>query len=128
MKIIKFLILIVIIIPSAGYSDKDIPIFESYEPELKIMREILIKNQICSELGYTSWKTNEKVMRKYFEGLDQLTITWDEDVNRGERITRYEYERDGYRDTIKSSITTQTCSDIENDLNSNTRFVKHFKW
>ena len=59
MKFIKFLILIVIIIPSAGYSDKDIPIFESYEPELKIMREILIKNQICSELGYTSWKTNE---------------------------------------------------------------------
>ena len=128
MKIIKFLILIVIIIPSAGYSDKDIPIFESYESELKIMREILIKNQICSELGYTSWKTNEKVMRKYFEGLDQLTITWDEDVNSGERITRYEYERDRYRDTIKSSITTQSCTDIENDLNSNTIFVKHFRW
>ena len=43
-------------------------------------------------------------------------------------MTRYEYERGGYRDTIKSSITTQTCSDIEDDLNSNTRFVKHFKW
>ena len=128
MKIIKFLILIVIIIPSAGYSDKDIPIFESYEPELKIMREILIKNQICSELGYTSWKTNENVMRKYFEGLDKLTITWDEDVNSGERITSYEYERDGYRDTIKSSITAQTCIDIENDLNSSTIFVKHFRW
>ena len=128
MKIIKFLILIVIIIPSAGYSDKDIPIFESYEPELKIMREILIKNQICSELGYTSWKTNEYVMRKYFEGLDKLTITWDEDVNSGERITSYEYERDGYRDTIKSSITAQTCIDIENDLNSGTIFVKHFRW
>ncbi|MDG2402721.1 MAG: hypothetical protein P8M01_06365, partial [Amylibacter sp.] len=70
MKFIKLLIFIVIIIPSPGYSDKDIPIFESYEPELKIMREILIKNQICSELGYTSWKTNEYVMRKYFEGLD----------------------------------------------------------
>ena len=66
MKIIKFLILIVIIIPSAGYSDKDIPIFESYEPELKIMREILIKNQICSELGYTSWKTNEKRNEEVF--------------------------------------------------------------
>jgi len=116
------------IIPSAGYSDKDIPIFESYEPELKIMREILIKNQICSELGYTSWKTNENVMRKYFEGLDKLTITWDEDVNSGERITSYEYERDGYRDTIKSSITAQTCTDIENDLNSDTIFVKHFRW
>jgi hypothetical protein len=128
MKIIKFLVLIVIIIPSAGYSDKDIPIFESYEPELKIMREILIKNQICSELGYTSWKTNENVMRKYFEGLDKLTITWDEDVNSGERITSYEYERDGYRDTIKSSITAQTCIDIENDLNSGTIFVKHFRW
>ena len=128
MKIIKFLVLIVIIIPSAGYSDKDIPIFESYEPELKIMREILIKNQICSELGYTSWKTNEYVMRKYFEGLDKLTITWDEDVNSGERITSYEYERDGYRDTIKSSITAQTCIDIENDLNSGTIFVKHFRW
>jgi hypothetical protein len=128
MKIIKFLVLIVIIIPSAGYSDKDIPIFESYEPELKIMREILIKNQICSELGYTSWKTNENVMRKYFEGLDKLTITWDEDVNSGERITSYEYERDGYRDTIKSSITAQTCIDIENDLNSDTIFVKHFRW
>ena len=128
MKIIKFLILIVIIIPSAGYSDKDIPIFESYEPELKIMREILIKNQICSELGYTSWKTNENVMRKYFEGLDKLTITWDEDVNTGERMTRYEYERDRYRDTIKSSITAQTCTDIENDLNSDTIFVKHFRW
>ena len=128
MKIIKFLVLIVIIIPSAGYSDKDIPIFESYELELKIMREILIKNQICSELGYTSWKTNENVMRKYFEGLDKLTITWDEDVNSGERITSYEYERDGYRDTIKSSITAQTCTDIENDLNSDTIFVKHFRW
>jgi len=128
MKIIKFLVLIVIIIPSAGYSDKDIPIFESYEPELKIMREILIKNQICSELGYNSWKTNENVMRKYFEGLDKLTITWDEDVNSGERITSYEYERDGYRDTIKSSITAQTCTDIENDLNSDTIFVKHFRW
>ena len=128
MKIIKFLVLIVIIIPSAGYSDKDIPIFESYEPELKIMREILIKNQICSELGYTSWKTNEYVMRKYFEGLDKLTITWDEDVNSGERITSYEYERDGYRDTIKPSITAQTCIDIENDLNSGTIFVKHFRW
>ena len=128
MKIIKFLILIVIIIPSAGYSDKDIPIFESYEPELKIMREILIKNQICSELKYTSWKTNEYVMRKYFEGLDKLTITWDEDVNSGERMTSYEYERDGYRDTIKSSITPQTCTDIENDLNSGTIFVKHFRW
>ena len=128
MKIIKFLVLIVIIIPSAGYSDKDIPIFESYEPELKIMREILIKNQICSELGYTSWKTNEYVMRKYFEGLDKLTITWDEDVNSGERITSYEYERDGYRETIKSSITPQTCIDIENDLNSDTIFVKHFRW
>ena len=128
MKIIKFLVLIVIIIPSAGYSDKDIPIFESYEPELKIMREILIKNQICSELGYTSWKTNENVMRKYFEGLDKLTITWDEDVNSGERITSYEYERDGYRDTIKSSITAQTCTNIENDLNSGTIFVKHFRW
>ena len=128
MKIIKFLVLIVIIIPSAGYSDKDIPIFESYEPELKIMREILIKNQICSELGYTSWKTNENVMRKYFEGLDKLTITWDEDVNSGERITSYEYERDGYRDTIKSSITAQTCIDIENDLNSGIIFVKHFRW
>ena len=128
MKYIKFLVLIVIIIPSAGYSDKDIPIFESYEPELKIMREILIKNQICSELGYTSWKTNENVMRKYFEGLDKLTITWDEDVYSGERITSYEYERDGYRDTIKSSITAQTCTDIENDLNSDTIFVKHFRW
>ena len=128
MKYIKFLVLIVIIIPSAGYSDKDIPIFESYEPELKIMREILIKNQICSELGYTSWKTNENVMRKYFEGLDKLTITWDEDVNSGERITSYEYERDGYRYTIKSSITAQTCTDIENDLNSDTIFVKHFRW
>ena len=128
MKYIKFLVLIVIIIPSAGYSDKDIPIFESYETELKIMREILIKNQICSELGYTSWKTNENVMRKYFEGLDKLTITWDEDVNSGERITSYEYERDGYRDTIKSSITAQTCTDIENDLNSDTIFVKHFRW
>ena len=128
MKIIKFLVLIVIIIPSAGYSDKDIPIFESYEPELKIMREILIKNQICSELKYTSWKTNEYVMRKYFEGLDKLTITWDEDVNSGERMTSYEYERDGYRDTIKSSITPQTCTDIENDLNSNNIFVKHFRW
>ena len=128
MKYIKFLVLIVIIIPSAGYSDKDIPIFESYEPELKIIREILIKNQICSELGYTSWKTNENVMRKYFEGLDKLTITWDEDVNSCERITSYEYERDGYRDTIKSSITAQTCIDIENDLNSGTIFVKHFRW
>ena len=128
MKYIKFLVLIVIIIPSAGYSDKDIPIFESYEPELKIMREILIKNQICSELGYNSWKTNENVMRKYFEGLDKLTITWDEDVYSGERITSYEYERDGYRDTIKSSITAQTCTDIENDLNSDTIFVKHFRW
>ena len=128
MKFIKFLIFIVIIIPSPGYSDKDIPIFESYEPELKIMREILIKNQICSELEYTSWKTNEYVMRKYFEGLDKLTITWDEDVNSGERITSYEYERDGYRDTIKSSITAQTCIDIENDLNSGTIFVKHFRW
>ena len=128
MKYIKFLVLIVIIIPSAGYSDKDIPIFESYEPELKIMREILIKNQICSELGYTSWKTNENVMRKYFEGLDKLTITWYEDVNSGERISSYEYERDGYRDTIKSSITAQTCTDIENDLNSDTIFVKHFRW
>ena len=67
-------------------------------------------------------------MRKYFEGLDKLTITWDEDVNSGERITSYEYERDGYRDTIKSSITTQLCTDIENDLNSNTIFVKHFRW
>ena len=128
MKYIKFLIFIVIIIPSPGYSDKDIPIFESYEPELKIMREILIKNQICSELGYTSWKTNEYVMKKYFEGLDKLTITWDEDVNSGERITSYEYERDGYRETIKSSITPQTCIDIENDLNSGTIFVKHFRW
>ena len=128
MKFIKLLIFIVIIIPSPGYSDKDIPIFESYEPELKIMREILIKNQICSELEYTSWKTNEYVMRKYFEGLDKLTITWDEDVNSGERITSYEYERDGYRDTIKSSITAQTCIDIENDLNSGTIFVKHFRW
>ena len=128
MKFIKFLIFIVIIIPSPGYSDKDIPIFESYETELKIMREILIKNQICSELGYTSWKTNEYVMRKYFEGLDKLTITWDEDVNSGERITSYEYERDGYRETIKSSITPQTCIDIENDLNSGTIFVKHFRW
>jgi hypothetical protein len=128
MKFIKFLIFIAIIIPSPGYSDKDIPIYESYEPELKIMREILIKNQICSELGYTSWKTNEYVMRKYFEGLDKLTITWDEDVNSGERITSYEYERDGYRETIKSSITAQTCTDIENDLNSGTIFVKHFRW
>ena len=128
MKFIKFLIFIAIIIPSPGYSDKDIPIYESYEPELKIMREILIKNQICSELGYTSWKTNEYVMRKYFEGLDKLTITWDEDVNSGERITSYEYERDGYRETIKSSITAQTCTDIENDLNSDTIFVKHFRW
>ena len=128
MKFIKFLIFIVIIIPSPGYSDKDIPIFESYETELKIMREILIKNQICSELGYTSWKTNEYVMKKYFEGLDKLTITWDEDVNSGERITSYEYERDGYRETIKSSITPQTCIDIENDLNSGTIFVKHFRW
>ena len=128
MKFIKFLIFIAIIIPSPGYSDKDIPIYESYEPELKIMREILIKNQICSELGYTSWKTNEYVMRKYFEGLDKLTITWDEDVNSGERITSYEYERDGYRETIKSSITAQTCIDIENDLNSGTIFVKHFRW
>ena len=128
MKFIKFLIFIAIIIPSPGYSDKDIPIYESYEPELKIMREILIKNQICSELGYTSWKTNEYVMRKYFEGLNKLTITWDEDVNSGERITSYEYERDGYRETIKSSITAQTCTDIENDLNSGTIFVKHFRW
>ena len=88
MKIIKFLILIVIIIPSLDTRIKIFRVFESYEPELKIMREILIKNQICSELGYTSWKTNEDVMRKYFEGLDQLTITWDEDVNSGERITQ----------------------------------------
>ena len=127
MKFLNLLIFIVIIVPSIVYSNKDIPVFESYEPELK-MREILIKNQICSELGYTSWKTNEYVMRKYFEGLDKLTITWDEDVNSGERITSYEYERDGYRDTIKSSITAQTCIDIENDLNSGTIFVKHFRW
>ena len=128
MKFIKSLIFVAMIVPSAGYSNKDIPVFESYEPELKIMREILIKNQICSELEYTSWKTNEDVMKKYFEGLDQLTITWDEDVNSGEKMTRYEYERDGYRDSIKSSITPQKCTDIENDLNTNTIFVKHFRW
>ena len=43
MRFLNLLILIVVIVPSAGYSNKDIPVFESYEPELKIMKAILIK-------------------------------------------------------------------------------------
>ena len=46
MKIIKSLIFVVMIVPSAGYSNKDIPVFESYESELKIMREILLGKQM----------------------------------------------------------------------------------
>jgi hypothetical protein len=63
-EVLNLLIFIVIIAPSTGYSNKDIPLFESYEPELNIMREITIKNQICSALEYTSRKTSEKIMRK----------------------------------------------------------------
>ena len=52
-----------------------------YIDELRMMRGILIKSQLCVEKEYLSWWLYEEIMWKYYEGIDQLTSIHKEDIN-----------------------------------------------
>ena len=124
MKYIKLLMIVIFILPNSGFS-KDQP-YPPYKTELRKMREILIKTQLCTERHFLSWGTLEEVMWKYYEGLDQLTFMWKEDVHYEEVLVGWEYYRRGYREEIRGFISSVSSDDVKEELIKHTLFVRHF--
>jgi len=124
MKYIKLLMIVVFTIPNSGFSE-DQP-YPPYKTELRKMREILIKTQLCTEHNFLSWGTLEEVMWKYYEGLDRLTNIWKEDVHYEEILVGWEYYKRGYREEISGFISSVSCDDVKEELIKHTLFVRHF--
>ena len=91
---IKLLLIIITLLPNVGYT------YETpktpYVDELRMMRGILIKSQLCVEKEYLSWWLYEEIMWKYYEGINQLTSIHKEDVRPIEILVNWEYYKRGY--------------------------------
>ena len=91
---IKLLLIIITLLPNVGYT------YETpktpYVDELRKMRGILIKSQLCVEKEYLSWWLYEEIMWKYYEGINQLTSIHKEDVRPTEILVNWEYYKRGW--------------------------------
>ena len=124
MKYLKLLMLIITLLPNVGYT------YETpntpYVDELRKMRGILIKSQLCVEKKYLSWWVYEEIMWKYYEGIDQLTSIHKEDIRKTEVLVNCEYYKRGYREEISFFISPVSCEDVREELVKHTLFVRHF--
>ena len=121
---IKLLLLIITLLPNVGYT-YDTP-NTPYVDELRKMRGILIKSQLCVEKEYLSWWVYEEIMWKYYEGIDQLTSIHKEDIRKTEVLVNWEYYKRGYREEISFFISPVSCNDVREELVKHTLFVRHF--
>ena len=121
---IKLLLIIITLLPNVGYT------YETpktpYVDELRMMRGILIKSQLCVEKEYLSWWLYEEIMWKYYEGINQLTSIHKEDVRPTEILVNWEYYKRGYREEISFFISPVSCNDVREELIKHTLFVRHF--
>ena len=121
---IKLLLIIITLLPNVGYT------YETpktpYVDELRMMRGILIKSQLCVEKEYLSWWVYEEVMWKYYEDLNLLTSIHKEDVSKTEILVNWEYYKRGYREEISFFISPVSCEDVREELVKHTLFVRHF--
>ena len=121
---IKLLLIIITLLPNVGYT------YETpktpYVDELRMMRGILIKSQLCVEKEYLSWWLYEEIMWKYYEGINQLTSIHKEDVRPTEILVNWEYYKRGYREEISFFISPVSCEDVREELVKHTLFVRHF--
>ena len=121
---IKLLLIIITLLPNVGYT------YETpktpYVDELRMMRGILIKSQLCVEKKYLSWWVYEEIMWKYYEGINQLTSIHKEDVRPTEILVNWEYYKRGYREEISFFISPVSCEDVREELVKHTLFVRHF--
>ena len=121
---IKLLLIIITLLPNVGYT------YETpntpYVDELRKMRGILIKSQLCVEKKYLSWWVYEEIMWKYYEGIDQLTSIHKEDIRKTEVLVNWEYYKRGYREEISFFISPVSCEDVREELVKHTLFVRHF--
>ena len=124
MKYLKLLMLIITLLPNVGYT------YETpntpYVDELRKMRGILIKSQLCVEKKYLSWWVYEEIMWKYYEGINQLTSIHKEDIRKTEVLVNWEYYKRGYREEISFFISPVSCEDVREELVKHTLFVRHF--
>ena len=121
---IKLLLIIITLLPNVGYT------YETpktpYVDELRMMRGILIKSQLCVEKEYLSWWIYEEIMWKYYEGINQLTSIHKEDVRPTEILVNWEYYKRGYREEISFFISPVNCDFVREELIKHTLFVRHF--
>ena len=121
---IKLLLIIITLLPNVGYT------YETpktpYVDELRMMRGILIKSQLCVEKEYLSWWLYEEIMWKYYEGINQLTSIHKEDVRPIEILVNWEYYKRGYREEISFFISPVNCDLVKEELIKHTLFVRHF--
>lgn len=119
---IKLLLIIITLLPNVGhtYETPKTP----YVDELRMMRGILIKSQLCVEKEYLSWWVYEEVMWKYYEGLNQLTSIHKEDVSKTEILVNWEYYKRGYREEISFFISPVSCNDVREELIKHTQFIR----
>ena len=124
MKYLKLLMLIITLLPNVGYT-YDTP-NTPYVDELRKMRGILIKSQLCVEKKYLSWWVYEEIMWKYYEAIDQLTSIHKEDIRKTEVLVNWEYYKRGYIEEISFFISPVSCEDVREELIKHTLFVRHF--
>ena len=121
---IKLLLIIITLLPNVGYT------YETpktpYVDELRMMRGILIKSQLCVEKEYLSWWVYEEVMWKYYEDLNLLTSIHKEDVSKTEILVNWEYYKRGYREEISFFISPVSCNGVREELIKHTLFLRHF--
>jgi len=121
---IKLLLIIITLLPNVGYT------YETpktpYIDELRMMRGLLIKSQLCVEKEYLSWWVYEEVMWKYYEDLNLLTSIHKEDVSKTEILVNWEYYKRGYREEISFFISPVSCNDVREELIKHTLFLRHF--
>ena len=124
MKYFKLLMLIITLLPNVGYT------YETpktpYIDELRMMRGLLIKSQLCVEKEYLSWWVYEEVMWKYYEDLNLLTSIHKEDVSKTEILVNWDYYKRGYREEISFFISPVSCNDVREELIKHTLFLRHF--
>ena len=116
--------LIITLLPNVGYT-YDTP-NTPYVDELRKMRGILIKSQLCVEKKYLSWWVYEEIMWKYYEAIDQLTSIHKEDIRKTEVLVNWEYYKRGYIEEISFFISPVSCEDVREELIKHTLFVRHF--
>ena len=119
---IKLLLIIITLLPNVGYT------YETpktpYIDELRMMRGLLIKSQLCVEKEYLSWWVYEEVMWKYYEGLNQLTSIHKEDVSKTEILVNWEYYKRGYREEISFFISPVNCDFVKEELIKHKDYLK----